>query len=978
MATQIVTIEFQADYSQLEKGVDLLAKTGKVDAELATQFKKTNTEINKQGKEFEKTTTAATREVKTLKQLSDLMAQFPKTGLNRFLLQMGQELTKAGVKAEDFKKKLNPKDVEPKIDSLRARLRQLREQMQQVALTSGVMSEEYKKLRQEAGQLDDTIKDVNNDIANAGSDTRGIDNVVGALSALAGGYSAVQGAAALFGDESEELQKALLRVNASMALATGAQQFLNATTKEGSITRLLDVTATKTQIAVQKIYTFVTGRATAATLAFKVALAATGIGLVIVALIAFVAIIKSSTHNLDRATAAVDRHRASLESLNTLLDQQQAIRIAEAQKIGALESEVIRIRGKGVVQQIENLRQSTKELIMQRDALSGTSEAWHVLNNEIGKNAETRKQLDTDLLVLSIQLERQLLEERLKAIDQQERRALAGAKSEKQKFDIAQKFDRARLAELQKSGVSQQELQEKQTDIFIRQREREVAIAKRQREALLNIERERIEQQLVLVQSGSIAEFELKKKLLEAQKIIELENADLTANERKLILEKYFKESLELEKAFKKSSLLQANEDEKSRINALLANLNLTEEKKLQLTIDFLQIAADAEIQAAEGNAAKIKEINAKLNTDIAAAKVASIKKIADDELRLSAAAGGPARRALEFVSQNERMKFEVRLNALRQLAVIEVEAIDREILANREANMVKGADNRALHIEYMELLDRRAAATEAVEREITDISREANMERIRIAIDGLQRLGAIASDIAATNQQAAEESINRQRRELDDLVQAGAITEREAERRNKKIEAEERAAKNRAAQAQKQLAVFNAFLAIPQAFIAGLTAPFPIGGPIYGGILAGLAAIQAGIVASRPVPKFATGKKGSYSGPGIVGDAGAELIEREDGSMHVAMKPELVYLGPKDKVFTAQETKQRMPFVNKEAIRGRDPERMNYDKLASAINKGQKPSGSTVVNIDKEFISESVANGLMRSRYFDRYYRSK
>jgi hypothetical protein len=942
MPTQVVTIEFQADYSQLEKAADVLQKTGKVDAQVAAEFKKTNVEIAKQGREFEKTAAAANKETKSFKQLSDLMAQFPKSGLNRFLLQVGQELTKAGINADDFKKKLDPKDVTPKVASLRSELRQLREQMAQVALTSGVLSEEYQKLKARAGQLDDTIKDVSNDIANAGSDTRGIDNVVGSIAAMAGGFSAVQGAAALFGDESEELQKTLLKVNAAMAFSTGIQQVLNATTKQGSLTRLADTVATQGQIAVQKIYTFVTGRATAATVAFKVALAATGIGLVIAAIVVFANVLKSSTSELDKATDAVERHKASLESLNTLLDQQQSVQIAQAQLLGASESELIRIRARGVVQQIENLRETTRSLVEQRAELDPTSEAWHALNNAISANNETRRQLDTDLTVLSLQLSKQEADERKKAAED----ATQKAKEAAEKARVAAAKERAAGFADFKAGV---------------------------------------ELELLAAEEGSRQQLELKKKLANAQLQIDLEAEGLTQNQRKLLIQKFFKERKDLEKQFNADLIAQATENEKNLLAATLTNLNLSEEVKLETKIDFLRLSASAEIAAAEGNASKIKLINAELNAAIAAAKVESIRKSAADEAALLEATGGTGRRALEAVATNERFKSEVRINAIRQLASIQTDAIDREIRANREANQVKGADNKALEIEYEQLLDRKAQATEEAEKRITSIQEAENKRRqdnniafIQATVAGLKELGNIAAEIAASNQQAAEESINRQRRELDDLVQAGAITEREAERRNKKIEAEERAAKNRAAQAQKRLAVFNAFLAIPQAFIAGLTAPFPIGGPIYGGILAGLAAIQAGIVASRPVPRFATGKKGSYSGPGIVGDAGAELIERADGSMHVAMKPELVYLGPKDKVFTAQETKQRMPFVNKEAIRGREPERMNYDKLAAAINKGQKVSGGTVVNIDKEFISESVANGLMRSRYFDRYYRSK
>jgi hypothetical protein len=936
--TQTVIIDFQSDFSAVQDAVAILEKAGKVDAALAAEFKKTNTEIKKQGDALEKTATSADKDVKSFSKLADLMKQFPKSGLNRFLLQVGNELAGAGVKAEEFKKKLDPKETITKTQSLKNELKKLREEMQQVAVTSGVLSAEYLALKNRAGELDDTIKDVNADIANAGSDTRGIDNVIGSVSALAGGFSVVQGAAALFGDESEDLQKALLKVNAAMAIATGLQQVQNALTKQGSLVRLADTAATYTQIAAQKIYTFVTGRATAATIGFKVALAATGIGLFVLGLLALNEALKGSTSDLDLATEAIERQNKALEASNELLDRRQRIDIAQAELAGKAESDLIRIRGKSLQQQVSNLEQSNSILKSQRDALRPTSEAWFELNRAIGANNDIIRGLNTDILVASINLEKQLADERKKASDD----AIAKAKERNEKaLEAAKKARAAGFADF-KAGI---------------------------------------ELQLVEAEKGSLKELDLRKQLARAQLQIDLEAEGLTINQKRLLIQNYFKDRKELESKFNKDIVAIATQGEKDRLQATLANLNLSEEERLQVKIEFLQISAAAEIAAAEGNAAKIRLINAELNAAIAAAKVESIKKSAEEEARLLSATGGAGRRALEAVAADEKMKSDVRINAIRQLATIQTAAIDREIAANRKANDVKGADNRALEIEYEELLDRKAQATEEAEKRITDITKAESKKReefanavIQTSLQGLEQLGQVAAGIQQNNQQAAENAIALQKRELDDLVKAGAISEKEAARRNKKIEAEERAAKNRAAKQIKALAVFQAFLAIPQAYLAGLQTP--IIGAIVGPIYAALAAVQAGIVAARPVPKFATGKKGSWSGIGIVGDAGAELIERSDGSMEVAMKSTPTYLGAKDIVYTAAETKRILPSVNKEAIGATSrSESFDYVKLAKAMKQKEN---KTVINIDKDFISESVANGLMKSNYFGKYYKSK
>lgn len=954
MAQQTVIIDFQADYSSLQDGVTVLEQMGKVDAGLAAQFKKTNTEIKAQGAAFDKASASAGKEQQTLGKLQQLMAQFPKTGLNRFLLQIGNELTASGVKAEEFKKKLDPKDAVTKMTSLRKELRTVREEMQQAALAGGMLGEEYLRLKKRAGELDDTIKDVNNDIANSGSDTRGIDNVVGSISALTGAYSAAQGIQAIFGAESEDLQRALLKVNAAMAVATGFQQVSNALTKQGSLTRIADVAATYGQIAAQKIYTFVTGQSTKATLGFKVALAATGIGAVVLLVLTFITALKSQNDVLENTNKLLEDQKKAYDDLSTAIDISTRRRIADAEEEGRSQAEVARITEVGLIRRKAALQENNRLLTIQRDQLKiavaemksfgiNTSDATESLNNlntAITENNAALAEIDT------------------------------------QQYEVA---SRERLRATEEANKAAEDAAAKAKE----RREKELEAARKARAAGFADFKAGIELQLLEAEKGSQRELEIRKSLIRAQLQIDLEAEGLTLNQRRLLIQKFFKDRIELDKQFNTATIALAAQAEKDRLSATLANLNLAEAERLQVRIEFLQIAASMEIAAAEGNAEKIRLINAELNAAIAAAKIESIRKTAEEENRLTAATGGAGRRALEGVAANEQMKADIRINAIRQLQAIEIAAIDRTIAANIAASQVIGADQRALQIEYEELMDAKAKATEDAEAKITGIvvnetkkRLDADMVYVQAALQGLQQIGTIMSQIQANEQQAAANAIDSQRRRVDELLEAGAITEKEAERRNKKIDAEERAAKNRAAQAQKRLAVFNAFLAIPQAYLAGLQTP--VIGTIMGPIFAGIAAIQAGLVAAMPVPKFATGKKGSYKGLGKVGETGAELIQRADGRMEVATKETLVYLGSRDKVFTASETKNMMPFVNKEAIRHTGGDNIDYNKLSQAIMKGYRPGKSPVVNVDNSEVGEALGQALAKNDYFNRYYSSK
>lgn len=139
------------------------------------------------------------------------------------------------------------------------------------------------------------------------------------------------------------------------------------------------------------------------------------------------------------------------------------------------------------------------------------------------------------------------------------------------------------------------------------------------------------------------------------------------------------------------------------------------------------------------------------------------------------------------------------------------------------------------------------------------------------------------------------------------------------------------------------------------------------------GAIAAALAAAQAAIIISKPVPRFFRGKKDSYAGPGEVADMGSEIVER-NGRMFLYTKPTQTYLGANDKVYTAAETKQILHNTNiSTTVKQAPAAGFDYDRLGRSI-----PASSISINIDKDFISESVANGLSRTNYMDRRYSSK
>jgi hypothetical protein len=177
--------------------------------------------------------------------------------------------------------------------SAKQRLRELQKTLTEMALAGQEGTEAFRKMEVEAGKLKDQIGDTSQRIKNLASDTRNIDTFVAAVQGITAGFQIAQGAAALFGNENEDLQKALLKVQGAMALANGVQQIANLLNKDS-------ILITQGQTAAQALYATAVGTSTGAMKAFRIALLATGIGAAVAALGLLIA-------KWDELTAAVRR-----------------------------------------------------------------------------------------------------------------------------------------------------------------------------------------------------------------------------------------------------------------------------------------------------------------------------------------------------------------------------------------------------------------------------------------------------------------------------------------------------------------------------------------------------------------------------------------------------------------------------------------------------------------------------------------------
>lgn len=935
IVAETILIEFQVEDGQLVSAIDLLEKTGQIDTKLANGFRQTTAEINKQAQAIKSDAAATAPLKKNLEDVNRATKSMTQEFMEGFEEGVIDTLKEAGVSVKEFTDALTTgqTEVTGASESLRQRLKNLTQQIAELKIKGEDNSEQFHAMIKEAGEIKDAIGDAAAEINNLASDTGTFDGLISAMQGVTGAFAIGQGVVGLFGDESEELQKTLLRVNSVMAVAQGLQQVQNVLQKESAASRLLDTVAAKAQIVVQRIYTAVTGQATAATVAFKVALASTGVLLLVVGVLALIQALKDEDDALEDVNAELERNKNFIDADIKAIERRTEIAVAQAQKAGKAESDLTKIRGQGLLAQRQAILDANKDLARQRDALDNTSDAYFELNKRIEENAESISDIDQQLIIQNLNFQKQLADEAKKAAEEAKKLA----------EERAAKAREARLREL-------------------------------------NDQLAALERQLLIVEEGSHEELRIKQRIVAQKARIELEGENLTVNQKKLIQERAAQDQLNLERDRNKQLTAEAIAGQISLNNAVLAQIQTSNEDRLLLQISNLELMAAAEIAAAENNSVRIKEIIAKRDADILAVRKANIELEAQQEIDLLTAREGANNRALQRIAQDEKRTALERITAIQQVAGFELGIIERREQVLKEELNKRLISDQEYNLRYAQLQDEKLKLSEDTEKRISDIHDDENKKRgdqikefVLLVIETTQQVLDVIGQINELRAQQDQQRIDEERARVQELLETGAITEKEAIARNKRIDAEEKKLKREAAQRDKALAIFNAILNTA----AAVTKALP--NLVLAGIAAALGAAQVAIIAARPIPKFKTGKKNSYEGPGIIGEDGAEIFEH-DGKRYIAHKETLVWLGKDDKVYTPQETKMMLPQVDVKAIQPQQGdtvkvEPIDYDELGRAVGRHVKVPG---LKVDEEGFKVWQEDAVSRTAYRNKYYSSK
>jgi hypothetical protein len=239
-------------------------------------------------------------------------------------------------------------------------------QMQQIAMTARALGPEFQEFAndviREAGKIQDAVGDMRAEVKYFASDTRRLDAVVGGIQGLAGAFSAVEGATAVLGIESKDLQKTMVQLQGALALVNGLQAVQNALQAESAFMVGL-------QTAAVRIQTYVMGQATVAARAYAGALVATGAGAILVAIGLIASAFGGVSNKTKEATKSVEtfteKYKKSAESSKKMSETMSGIadellqkELNRAKLRGASEAELSQIEINFLKKRKDNLTAS--------------------------------------------------------------------------------------------------------------------------------------------------------------------------------------------------------------------------------------------------------------------------------------------------------------------------------------------------------------------------------------------------------------------------------------------------------------------------------------------------------------------------------------------------------------------------------------------------------------------------------------------
>lgn len=776
--------------------------------------------------------------------------------------------------------------TDQKQKSLTGQLRALKQELATLEQEGKDNTEQFQQLTLQAAKLEDQIGDTRERVRVLASDTFKFDAAVGAVQGLAAGFEVAQGVAALFGEENQDLQEAINKTTAAIAIANGVQQLANQITGQGA-TKLFLLSAA------QKANAFATNLASNALKGFRGALVATGVGALIVALGTVVAY-------WDDIKAAIS---GVSEESKKLSETSQVSANVEKEKLDLIDKqrEILKLNGQTEKQILQDQVKQAERAIVAQENLIKTNQANLKLQIEAEKRSfEVVRNIarfgieasvavlralvaPLDLLIvtankvadaLGFEQITTTINEQITKFTTASSEALASLAFDPQ--ETKAKGEQA-LAESEKTLL---DLQNQRAGFLnnINQQEKDAA-AKNRDAAKANDDKLKEDRDRAREELRKAEEEAFQNSLTEQERVLNENNAKI----------------LELEKNFREAQFKAGTQEAitaEKQLGDAIAQIRAEENKKIaELDKKDLQESQDKALQAAKASADATLQQQIEALQNQQAIELANAEQLGKDKKEITERYGKEIAALNVQLAQSE---FNTKVNTIKALEIEEGSSLQRRVeLINLEAE--KRREEARKNIKDAKEL---AAALELINAETNAAIREENKSTLEEQVDGFFKVVNEAADIIGGLADLQKEQSERRITEIQaqseaELEAINSTTDSEIDKQRKREALELRtnraiaAEKIKQAKLEKAISLFDIAINTAAAVSKAVAqSPLTFGLPWSAFALA-QGAIQAGIVASKPLPKF---KQGGMIG-GKSHEAGGTVIEAERGEFVVNKK---------------------------------------------------------------------------------------
>lgn len=951
-----VIIQLQADASGVTPGIEALEELNRVDKSTADQFKAASKAFSDRGKVLDQSVTSTEKFVNASKKLvesvaggaikkatADISNLDKETGevvkemvvLAKTVQIAKQRLSElkpgtAGfnkIKSEIDAAEITFGNFNKTITSSRGALRQYRETLIQLEDAGLEGTKVFEEIAVAAGQLEDQVGDTQARIKALASDTFKFDAAIQAVQGIAGGFAVAQGAAALFGDESEEVQQALLKVNAAMAILQGLQQIQNVLQRQSSVgiaaqlaLQRIAVLQTNLQAASESRFIIVRGAAIVAQRALNVVMAANPAGAVLFAIGALATAIVFFTRSSNDAVKAQEKFntglKSSIELTNTYVQSiQQAGDVIEANLRSQNASE-------------KDIREARLNNI--RAQLAEQEKAYNKANANFAKaNEEYQKRID-----------------RGKKISDEEREARIEA------YDLANS-----AAEQYYSTKRNLELEEIENE------------RKTNEESLKNVT-SYSEAKVNATKKGSVEELRARIEAIRVRTKEELKTQTLLEGERAKIISESERNIGDLEEEIQRKVI-------QKRIDNAQAGAIRERDSFRKLHAETTVILLKAEQDTIGASAQQAKRIEAERDEAIRSLRIQLFGDLERLEIRsnfdLQQKNRAIVHRGLTASLDFQRQTLTRFQNERRVREIQDFDA--RNILGNLELEKADAIQQARID-SIGKTADEIVTIEQNLQLRLSEINKAGEYERENQRRQALEAAFQVSISLGNSLLEVSRNQNDAQLQILQDRLDKGLISEETFARESTII-------KRRQAAQEKQMAIFqatiNAAAAIVKVFqTTGPPLSFFLAATTAAATLAQIVAIQ-----SKPLPAFKKGTKHAPQGPALVGEAGPELLYTK-GRLEYAHKPMIIDLNRGDKVIPAFDTARIMANWNIPVPTYSSPGRreentpmvIDYNRIGHAVGKQLKKLPINAISMNENGYSERQIKQYQYKNYVKNRYQ--